>query len=256
MTRRPAGSPSRDSFAAQTGDALSLHRYVFGNNDPVNNVDPSGNDPESDEQIWENVQKAVNTILQVTLAVSAWPYLRRIGLVSIPGFVEFAAPIALFSIGWAIPILGTVSAIADILNTNRDLYELKQLDPIVTSLSVGRGQTVSHLIKLANLTLDANFAFAILNLATLVIAVGITAVNPLAAFVSLGTADLIGIGLYILQTYTNAKLNEGIAGDVVTLLNFGYGAAARSEEILDYFHGIGNTRLRQDSGIDVHPGID
>jgi RHS repeat-associated protein len=213
----------RDSFAAPLSDALSLHRYLYSKNNPVNQIDPSGKSPESDAQIWQHIQDASKNIMLGFLAASASVLLGSLigfglGDLTLEGAIGYASSASLFALGAVIPILGTIDAINNIIESAKDINELKKILPTVANVNAGHAQTIRHLIRVAEGTLEANLAFAVLNLATLVIAAGFIFFAPLAVIY----VDLIGIGLYFVQTYANAVLNEAVAKDVMTLLNFSY----------------------------------
>jgi RHS repeat-associated protein len=116
-----------DPLPGQVGDALSLHRYAYVKNNPVNFVDPSGQSglDDFDDKLYEWGDK-VNGLI-----ATAGPYFAAMGLIG--GFGGLVGGFSGLLNGWVGKIFGYIGLAGAFLTTAGDLISVGLM-----MLSMGR----------------------------------------------------------------------------------------------------------------------
>ncbi|MEN6583193.1 MAG: RHS repeat-associated core domain-containing protein [Armatimonadota bacterium] len=112
---------SRDSYGGSDDDPLSLHRYAYCRNNPINVVDPGGNDPVSSDFIWgkqvhDQISKDFKNSQLMAQRVTDWPMPKILGVPWIPGLTAGRPDLVQF------PTSGS----------SGEVYEIKPISEAVT----------------------------------------------------------------------------------------------------------------------------
>ncbi len=213
-----------DKFVPVTGDALSLHRYVYAFNDPVNLTDPSGQNPNY---------------------FSGGAFFAVLGLV-----LNFAGliPIPIVSNGLAIVglLINLNTAYQDWVSVSNDtvyIANLKRDLPVVNPAAV---PVVDKLQQLARDVLVADVGFIIGN----IVGIGVGLIPIVGGVIG----SLFGLVLAFWQLDVNSKFNATVALNLIEIMNFKVGFAHGASRGVRASRGMVNkvnSTLKDPQGLDT-----
>jgi len=192
-----------DPLSGLTSDALSLHRYVYAESNPVNLSDPSGQHVSLTNQPAQAILGFLTASFAISLAGSALGLFSPLGLIT------------KFYFNAIISIYTAVTVISDIEGVFLDM-------PYINSLkqNIGKGKVIPPQSAAAQAVLQLRQIgpYVIgLDFGVLTITLSLAVVGELIPF-----GDVVNLFVAIFQLSANTLFNGLVAVDTMTVLNINY----------------------------------
>ncbi len=190
-----------DPQSGQTGDALSLHRYTYTWDDPVNLSDPSGYSPVSTlAETLDTLQKSIAGLALGALLIGAIPFIGPLAPYALAG--EVAGIIGL--------VYSAVVTIEDVIAVTQELPYLYSLETTIGLVNPARKAAVHGIVAAALFTVVLDFTY---------LYVGYLLLVEADAFLG-PFSGLLGFAFVALQIFTNAYYNVILAQNAESILTF------------------------------------
>ncbi len=237
----------QDSMPGVPGDALSLHRYTYTTNDPVNLVDPSGNFPvrpptdgltgflimqgliglggffnflgSQISLLFSSITSALNifknTAVNWATSTAANP--------SVQSAVRSSPTIARFAVANIIlPVFSFISAAIDVVAVPKVLNSLGRLSSHIHEVNRSSEKPIQDIRKYGNFVLAADIFFEVESLAITFISVGSFFFNPVYYVSFNALAAPLNTLLFYTQVILNTTFVSQVAVDTQNAITFDY----------------------------------